>query len=619
MTDLISVDFGTTNSCVSMFDKYTKTVKVIPSPDGNYTIPTCIYFDQETADILVGQSAYDLSIRNQQVISNFKRLVGITYDQYCNNTELLNFYSAKSINVVDLHGYCAINVTYNKQITTFAISDLIQIFIKYLIGIATDSLNNQIKDVVITVPAYFTDNQRQIVKSACESLNLHVLRIINEPTSAALAYAIQQESSNQEEYIVVVDCGGGTTDFSLLYMDYEEQVYEVRAVYGDNFLGGEDLTDTLSRFVTQQTRICEPTSKQLNKIRCASEHCKKSLSYKSNSTLYIESLQEDNDFTLNISNAQFRELTESFWNKITFGLNSITQNVIVNKFILVGGTTRIPEFTNIIRQQFGNDVAICNSLDPDQTISIGGAIQGALLKNIIKGDFSESLLIDIIPLSIGVETRGGLMNVIISKHTPLPVSKTSIFSNSESFIDTLTINIYQGERKFVADNECLASFCLQGLDDSLEMGKMKIKITYDVSADGIFTASAEEMTSGTSNKVSIVVQKINPTTRQNKFDVSDFDIIEESERSNKLLAKLEFHDTFKQLLSVFHEHRHQANLSNWQLDELNNYFNSAFDVISSYTSFTKQQIQDAHQKFINDWHMVMFSDIQGNKMSTSIE
>jgi L1 cell adhesion molecule like protein len=616
---VLGIDFGTTNSCMSVYRDGKS--HVLPNMEGNYTTPTCIFFDMETSDILFGEPAYQLlmsknnSLFLSNIVHNIKRLVGISFDEYKNNAALSKFFAEKGtvVQSSDNGPFCSIQVNFNGKSLKMNVSEVVKLFIKHLTQSASQQSGYKIEKIVITVPAYFTDKQRQLMKSSCESIGLIVLRVINEPTAAALAYAkenLDADTKLKPENVLVIDCGGGTTDVSLLHMDYQEHIFEVKNVMGNNFLGGEDLTNGLVDYVCKKLKLENPTTKQLNKIKAQCELCKKQLSFCDTATIYLEVFQDDKDCVINISKQQFLECNKAFFESVRNLVKDVAFGCAVKKVILVGGTTRIPVFVDICKETLHQNVTVCNDFDPDHTISIGASIQGALLSKVSNATLDNLLLLDVVPMSLGVDTIGGIMSVLVSKNTHVPVSRSQVFTNSENYIEELQIEIYQGERKFAKDNQLLASFTLSELDNTLKKGEMHIRVTFSIDTDCIISVVAEESSTQASSTI-----QVSKHASVEYCDASDdtFDdyMILDSYRSHQILAKLDLYDTFKNRLSIFHEKRLQFGFNDenskfsFRDYKLNELFNETFCVIADYVKHSPTYIEEYKKNFENNWHLLM--------------
>jgi molecular chaperone DnaK (HSP70) len=495
----LGIDFGTSNSCCSYFNG--KNYKLISNEQGNYIYPTILSFDPDSENILYSNSINDMALN---VISNIKRLIGLSFEEYQEKLTKCEYIIEEM----------RIKVMYNNNIKLFTVNDIVVYYLEYLKLISENFTNEQIQDIVITVPVYFSDPQRAQLKFCCEKAGLNVIRMINEPTAAILAYYWDKINLEINKNILVIDCGGGTTDYSIINADLELGLFEVINVHGNNFLGGEDLTNNIYNYVIEKIYSKFQVTpnwlgdRKLSYIRKLCEKAKITLSYNQNVDIFIENVKGDNDFFIKISRSLFYSINSQIFRSIKQDLLNVTENlkIKIDEIIFVGGTTRIPIFLDICKEIFGNDVFINNTLNPDYTVSIGASIQGALLTGNTTTD-CDLVLTDVTPMSLGIKTFDEKMSIVISKNTIIPASKSQLFTNSEDYINELTIEIYQGNNQFVKDNIYLGTFELGNLNNSLKRNKMKIEITFNINASGILSVSA---TDKSSNKtVEIVVNKYN--------------------------------------------------------------------------------------------------------------
>ncbi len=629
----LGIDFGTTNSCIAYIDSSNQHSQsfgnpiVIPNQEGSFTTPTCAFFDIETKDVLFGSTVESLlhsssnTLFLSNIITNVKRLLGISYDAWDSDLQMQQFFKRKGTDIVrNPDGMVAIQIRHNNVLTVLSIDHIIQSFMFYLRRTAEEYLGASVCDIVITVPAYFSDLQRSKLKMCCESAGLNVVRIINEPTAAALAYGFDILSNYSKtkvdtEHVLVIDCGGGTTDISVLFMDYNEQLFEVKNVSGDNFLGGEDITNTLVSHVIQRLHLDQELSlKQLNRLKTQCEKVKQQLSFQILATLYLECFNNDCDVQLQISRESLLNISGDFFAKVKELIHTATMGCCIDKVVMVGGTTRIPYISEICRSVFGNDVHICNSLDPDQTVSIGAAVQGYLLTS-PESSTHDMTVIDVIPMSLGVEMLGGLMNVMVSKNSHIPISRTHLYTNSEDHITELLISIYQGERRLVKDNVCLTTFKLNGLNPQYKRGEMNIRVTFNIDSNGILTVEAEETRSNSKENVCINVQKLSEldvSFNNLSLDESEDFIFQDSYKSNQILGKLELYDTFKYLLTFYHEHKQTWLLSDFQDKMLNALFNKVFDVIKNFHQYTPQYLHNCKSSLEGDFHNIVLMKDAGD-------
>ena len=499
---ILGIDFGTSNSCCSYFSG--KENRVITNEYGNEIYPTCIAFNKYSDEILYSNSAYDLtSNKDVTVIKNIKGLIGSPSDE-------------TDIEGTDIEG-TGIEIMYNNNLKKFTINEIVVLYLNYLKNISENFTNKVVKDIVITVPAYFSNIQRNRIKTCCELANLNVIRIINEPTSAILAYCWQLLNKCLEtRNILVVDCGGGTTDYSIINADFGENLFEVVNIYGDNNLGGNDLTDNLYNYVLNEIYLKYndyPNTLKLLKIWNMCDNLKRRLSFNERDLMFIENVVDEQDFSIVISRSKFYYINKNFFDKIRGDIIKVTENKTIDEIILVGGTTRIPLFVDICKEIFGEKININNKIKGDTIVAIGAGIQGFLLSDVKKSEDQDLVLVDVTPMSLGIKMDDNRMSIIISKNTRIPVSKTQIFTNSES-MDTLTIEIYQGDNQYVKDNIFLRS--LKFNSNKIERSGMRIAVTFTISVDGILTVSAKDIL--TENEETRLVVKENV--------ISNMDVIE---------------------------------------------------------------------------------------------
>lgn len=597
---VLGIDFGTTNSCISYY--LNKRIFQVVNENGNYITPSSVYFDEYSDNILYGEHANEMCnkpINKSNIISCFKRLLGIKYDKYIESDfSKSNF---KNINIIksEKTNLCAIRLIHNNKEIIYEISELIEMYLTYLIKLADVFIGDTIRDVVITIPAYFSDIQRTIFKNSCENIGLNVIRVLNEPTAAGLAYAFDESFKQKvdEETVLIIDCGGGTTDISLIEIDYDDMSSVVIDVNGDNFLGGEDFTNEIIQFIINKIKLYKksfdiPSKKQYEKIKRIAEDVKISLTYKFNALVYLENIVDENDITFNISRIQFIDICKEYFEKIKKMVKDVklrNRGVQIDKIILAGGSSRIPNFENLLKGLFDNtintinNIQICNKLNPDTLISIGAAYQGAVIYNLFENSkYNNSVLIDVIPFSLGIKTAGNLMTTIISKNTPIPVSKYEIFTNIDDNDDSITIEVYSGESRFIKDNELLSVFKLENLDNTLKANEMKIKVTFEVNTNGMIFIEAEEMKSKIKKEILI--------TKTYECDVScekDYhDKFEEAEQESKILKILEF----KNSLRFFDTLK----------DKIKKIDNELTKILDDYEKYTNEEIDKMITSFKND-------------------
>ncbi len=495
MGKVLGIDLGTTNSCMAIYEG--KEAKVIPNKEGKNTTPSVVAFTDK-GEVLVGDPAKRQMITNpKRTIYSIKRIMGMM----CNEEKAQEAKKRLPYEIVDRNGACAVEVD-GKVYTPQEISA------KILMKLKEDAeafLGQEITEAVITVPAYFNDAQRKATKEAGTIAGLNVLRIINEPTSAALAYGLDKKTA---EKIVVYDLGGGTFDVTIL--ETGDNVVEVLATGGDAFLGGDDfdnrIIDWLVDEFKKETGIdLKQDIMALQRLKEAAENAKKELSSAMETEINLPFITADQSgpkhLVKKLTRAKFESLIEDLVDKtITIAEGVLKDSGLskdeINEVVLVGGSTRIPMVQEKVKNYFGKEPN--KSVNPDEVVAIGAAIQGAVLK----GDVKDVLLLDVTPLSLGIETLGGVMTKIIEKGTTIPVKKTQIFSTAEDNQPAVTIHVLQGERELAKDNKSLGQFTLEGIPPA-PRGVPQIEVTFDIDANGILTVSAKDKATGKEQQIKI--------------------------------------------------------------------------------------------------------------------
>ena len=495
MGKVIGIDLGTTNSCVCVYERGES--KVIPNKEGKNTTPSVVAFTDKE-EVLVGDTAKRQAVTNpKRTIYSIKRIMGLMSNEEKANEAKKRLPYA----VVDRNGACAIEID-GKVYTPQEISA------KVLMKLKEDAeafLGEEVTDAVITVPAYFNDSQRKATKEAGKIAGLNVLRIINEPTAAALSYGLDKKEA---EKIVVYDLGGGTFDVTVL--ETGDNVVEVLSTGGDAFLGGDDFDNRLidwlvTEFKNENGIDLKADVMALQRLKEAAENAKKELSSSNETEVNLPFITADatgpKHLVKKLTRAKFEsmieDLVELTIKKIKEVVNdSDLKKAEIKEIVMVGGSTRVPLVQQKVKEFFEKDLN--KSVNPDEVVAIGAAIQGA----VIKGDVKDILLLDVTPLSLGIETLGGVMTKLIEKGTTIPVKKSQVFSTAEDNQPAVTIHVLQGEREFARDNKSLGQFNLESIPPA-PRGVPQIEVSFDIDANGILTVSAKDKATGKAQEIKI--------------------------------------------------------------------------------------------------------------------